>query len=121
LKILLDENMPHKLRAFLPGHEAITVAYLDRIGVKNGELIKAAEAGGFDVLVTSDQGIPHQQNMTGMKLALVVLSTPDWNVVKTNLPAIAAAVNAAAAGSYTRVDCGRVARPRFRPKGPAPE
>jgi predicted nuclease of predicted toxin-antitoxin system len=106
LKILLDENLPHKLRGFLRGHEAITVAYLNWIGIKNGELIKAAEAAGFDVLVTSDQGIPHQQNMAGMKLALVVLSTPDWNLVQRRVALIAAAVDAALPGSYTRVDCG---------------
>ena len=104
MKILLDENAPHKLRGCLPGHEAITVAYLKWIGIKNGELIKAAEAAGFDVLVTSDQGIPYQQNMAGMKLALVVLSTPDWNVVRTHVAAIAAAVDAATPGSCTRVE-----------------
>ena len=43
--------------------------------VENGELLKAGEAAGFDVMVTSDQNIVHQQNLTRRRLALVVLGS----------------------------------------------
>jgi hypothetical protein len=58
VKVLLGENMPHKLRALMGGHEVVTVAYMGWVGTKNGKLLNAAESAGFDVLVTSDQGIP---------------------------------------------------------------
>ena len=83
MRVLLDENVPHKLRGLLTGHEVVTVAYLKWIGIKNGDLLRCAAEAGFDVLVTSDQGIPYEQNMTGRKLAMVMLSTPDWNLIKT--------------------------------------
>ena len=54
MKALLDEDIPHKLRGHLSAHETVTVAYLGWSGLKNGELLKAAEGAAFDVLVTSD-------------------------------------------------------------------
>lgn len=42
MKILLDENMPHDLRHFLPGHEVFTVAYMQWTGTRNGELLARA-------------------------------------------------------------------------------
>jgi len=62
MRVLCDENIPHGLRGLLPEHDVVTVAYLNWTGIKNSELLKAAEEAGFDVLITSDQGIPHQQH-----------------------------------------------------------
>jgi hypothetical protein len=67
-------------------------------------LLTAAEAAGFDVLVTADKNIRHQQSLQGRSIALVVLSTPQWPVVKLHLGKIAAAVNTATPGSYVDVD-----------------
>ena len=61
-------------------------------------------ASGFDVLVTADKNMRYQQNLEGRRIALVVLSTPQWPVVKLHLEKIAAAVNAATTGSYIEVD-----------------
>ena len=72
--------------------------------MKNGELLRAAEDAAFDVLVTSDKGIKYQQNLTGRSIALVVLSQGRWGPVRQRLEAIAAAVDAATAGSYTEVE-----------------
>ncbi len=71
---------------------------------KNGDLLRAAEDAAFDVLVTSDKGIRYQQNLTGRKLALVVLTQGRWRLVRQRLGAIAAAVDAATPGSYTEVE-----------------
>jgi hypothetical protein len=106
------ENIPHKLRILLPDHDVTTVAYLNWIGIKNGELLKAAEEAGFDVLITSDQGIPYQQNMAGRKLAMIMLSTPNWNMVKEAASKISAALAVAAPGSFTNVDIGIWSRRR---------
>jgi hypothetical protein len=78
------------------------------------------EDAGFDVLVTSDQGIPYQQKMTGRRLAVIMLSTPDWNMLRTAVfPIIAAAIAAAVPGSFTPVDCRTFSRRRPKPEGPA--
>ena len=71
---------------------------------ENGALLNAAGEAGFDVLVTSDKRIRYQQNLTGRKIALVVLSQGRWRLVRHRLEAIAAAVDAATAGSYTAVE-----------------
>jgi hypothetical protein len=56
------------------------------------------------VLVTADKNIRYQQNLEGRRLALVVLSTPQWPVVKLHVDKIIAAVNAATPGSYFDVE-----------------
>jgi len=71
--------------------------------LENGELLNAAEAAGFDVMVTSDQNIRYQQNLTSRKLALVVLGSnirPD----RDHGPAITAKVDAATPGSYEFIE-----------------
>jgi hypothetical protein len=52
--VLLDENLPQKLRLFLTGHEVVSVAYQGWAGISNGALIAAAEEAGFDAIITAD-------------------------------------------------------------------
>jgi len=63
-----------------------------------------AEQAGFDVFVTADKNMRYQQNLKGRTIAIVVLSTPQWPVVRLHLGRIAAAVNAAMPGSYVEVE-----------------
>ena len=72
--------------------------------LKNGDLLDAAEVAAFDVTVTSDKSIKHQQNLAGRKIALVVLSQGRWRLVRQRLDAIAAAVEAVTPASYTEVE-----------------
>jgi hypothetical protein len=72
--------------------------------LENGELLRAAEVAGFDVMVTSDQNIRFQQNLTGRKLALVVLGSNIWPVVRNHGAAIAARLDAATPGSYEFIE-----------------
>ena len=69
----------------------------------NGDLLAEAERAGFDVLLTADKNMRYQPNLAARKIALVVLSTPQWPVVRLHPERIAAAVNAATPGSYTEV------------------
>ena len=55
MKVLLDENLDHALRKLLEPHEVVTVTYMGWAGIKNGELLLAAEDNGFDVLLTGDR------------------------------------------------------------------
>jgi hypothetical protein len=102
--ILFDHGTPAPLIPFLKGH-AITKARArgwDRIS--NGDLLKAAETAGFDLLLTTDKNIRYQQNLTGRKIAIVVLGNSQWQIVRLNVERIALAVNEAKPGSYAVVD-----------------
>jgi predicted nuclease of predicted toxin-antitoxin system len=79
LRILFDKNVLVGVRRFLSGHEARTFVEMQwHPQLENGELLRAAEAAGFDAIITSDQNIVHQQNLTGRKLAMVVLGSNIW-------------------------------------------
>jgi DMSO/TMAO reductase YedYZ molybdopterin-dependent catalytic subunit len=110
VRVLLDENLPHRLRHALAGHEVMTVAFRGWSGVKNGELLKLAEADGFDVLLTADGNLTYQQNLSGRSIALVGLTALVWEMILPHLPEIVAAVEAAAPGSFRVVECGRFRR-----------
>jgi hypothetical protein len=101
--ILLDNAVPRGIRQYLSGH--IVTECRDRgwDTLSNGELLTAAEAAGFEVLVTTDKNIRYQQNLTGRKIAIVVLGEGRWRLIKPILANVRAAVNAATPGSYTEV------------------
>lgn len=107
---MLDENIPHDLRLHLSHHDTYTVAYLGWSGLKNGRLLEAAEASGFDALVTGDLSISHQQNLTGTRIGIVHLSAIAWPVIEPHLAKIVKAVDEVEPGSFARVDCGVFAR-----------
>jgi hypothetical protein len=104
LRILFDRNVPVKVRGFLSQHEVWTITEMNwSPRLKNGELLNAAEAAGFDVLLTCDQNIRHQQNLTGRKLALVILTSNLWPSVLNCGSAIDLAVENATRGSYQTI------------------
>ena len=76
MRILLDECMPELLRRDIAGHQVSTVSEMGWAGTKNGRLLDAAEAAGFDILLTVDRNIEHQQNLRGRSISLVVLDAP---------------------------------------------
>jgi len=106
VRVLLDENLPHRLRTAITGHQVETVKYKGWNGLKNGELLRAAEADGVQVLVTGDKNVIYQQSMAGRDIALVILSAQDFEVIEAHLPKIQAALDRAQAGSFESVDCG---------------
>jgi hypothetical protein len=107
MKIILDESAPQKLRLLIEGsHEVITTWFQGWSGLKNGALLTAAEEAGFDLFITADQELSYQQNLTGRKIALLVLSPNNWSVVKARMPAIRAAINAAKSGRFVFLDIG---------------
>ena len=79
MRVLLDENVDRRLkRAFDEQHEVSTVPERGWAGMKNGELLE--EAGkDFDVLVTTDRGMPNQQNLSRFDLAVIVLESKSNN------------------------------------------
>jgi hypothetical protein len=58
MRLLLDECVDERLRFLFPGHDCQTARFANLAGLKNGHLLEAAEAAGFDILITVDQNIP---------------------------------------------------------------
>ncbi len=83
----------------------------------NGDLLAAAEQSGFAVLITADQNIRYQNNLTGRMIALLVLSTNTWRVLRDHPRLITDAANRARPGSYEKVEFPR--SPRRRRPAPA--
>jgi len=112
LRLLLDENLDHALRKFLHPHEVVTVSYMGWAGLKNGELLQAAEENGIEVLITGDRTLTNEQNLTGRRLAIITLSAIQLPIIKQNLPKIMAAIDGVVPGSFQVVDCGTFSRKR---------
>lgn len=73
MRILFDESTPRGLGRGFVGHETAAATRLGWAGVHNGELLRRAVATGFDVLVTADRNMRHQQNIAKSGIAVVVL------------------------------------------------
>jgi hypothetical protein len=115
LRILLDHNVPVGVRDFLTRHEVSTVIEMHwPPQIENGELLKAADAGNFDVLLTSDQNIKHQQDLSHRKLALVVLGSNIWPIVRNHQGGIQAAIETSTPGSYQFVEMPLPKKPQKR-------
>ena len=93
MRILLDEQLPRQLAAHLSGHDAVTVQQRGWAGLKNGELLRRAAAGGFEVFLTSDQNIEFQQNLKKSEILVVVLVAVT-NTLEDLLPLIPATLDA---------------------------
>jgi hypothetical protein len=102
--ILFDHVTPRGVARFLPGHTVTKAKERGWDKLTNGNLLAEAEQAGFDVLLAADKNMRYQQNLTGRRIALVVLSTPQWPRVRLHMERIAAAVNAATPGSYAEVE-----------------
>jgi predicted nuclease of predicted toxin-antitoxin system len=76
MKLLLDENLPHEFRHLLTSHQVFTASYMRWRGVRNGELLARAAAGGFDALISLDAGIQYQQNLSTLPCSVVLLKVP---------------------------------------------
>src|SRR5215469_2015 len=104
LRILFD-NVPIGVRRFLLKHEVRTIVEMEWPDqLENGELLQEAEQSDFDVLVTADQNIRYQQNLTGRKLALLVLGSNIWPIVREYSAEISTGIDASGPGSYTFIE-----------------
>lgn len=77
MKLLLDENLPKRLKLDFPEHEIFTVSDMGWNGKKNGELLKPLLENSFDVLLTFDRNMQFQQNFKKYTIAVFVLNAPD--------------------------------------------
>jgi len=102
VRILFDQGTPAPLRDHLPGHSVETAYEKGWSALRNGELLEKAEAE-FDVLITTDRNLRHQQNMAGRRIAVLVLPTTSWPRLQSITQKIAAAVDVLKPGQYVDV------------------
>ena len=95
MRILFDQGTPAPLISFLEGHTVTKAKDAGWDKLVNGELLKAAEEAGFEVLLTTDKNMAAQQNLKSRAIAIVVLGNSRWRVVQRHIRKIAARVNAA--------------------------
>jgi hypothetical protein len=103
--VLFDNGTPRNLARYLIDHHTVTEARArgwDKL--ENGELLGAAEAAGFDVILTTDRNLRYQQNLAGRRIAVVALGKGRWTLIKPHVAKVVAAVNSAAPGSYAEVE-----------------
>lgn len=105
MKLLLDECVDQRLRFLFPGHDCQTAQFARLAGLKNGHLLEAAEEAGFDVLITVDQNIPDQQNLSERRIAVVILCGPTNRLrdLAVLAPAAISAIVSIGAGAVVRV------------------
>jgi hypothetical protein len=84
MRILLDECVHAGIKKAFPGHTVQTVPEAGWSGIKNGKLL-ALVAGHFDVFLTIDQNIRHQQNLANLPFAILFVSVPN-NMIDSYLP-----------------------------------
>ncbi len=104
MRVLFDQGTPVQIRRSLEEHTVSTAREQGWSTLANGDLLRAAEETGFDVLLTTDKNMRYQQNLAGRRITIIVLGNGLWPFVKPMLPQVVAAVNAAKLGSYTEVE-----------------
>jgi len=104
MKILVDECLPRALKHKFPDHECRTVREMGWSGQKNGALLALAESE-FDVLITIDQSIEHQQQLARRHIALLILKALSNQIedLEPILPDVQAALLQIRPGSVIRV------------------
>lgn len=105
MRILLDECIDEGLRRCFRDHDCQTCRYAGLKGLSNGQLLTAAEQAGFDVLITVDQNMPHQQKLLGREICLVVLQahTTDFDDLLSLIPDLLTALETMRPGDVVRI------------------
>ena len=104
MKILLDECIDRRLARELSGHFVRTVPQAGWASIENGALLTLAE-GKYDVFITVDQNLRHQQNLPKFRIAVLVIGAPSNRLgdLLPLVPAILAALASCKPGLATRV------------------
>jgi hypothetical protein len=103
MNILFDQGTPVPLRPELPVHQIQTAHELGWATLTNGNLLAAAETR-FDALITTDKNLRYQQNLTGRKLAILVLPTTSWPRLREHIAEIRTAVDSLLPGDFRELE-----------------
>jgi hypothetical protein len=104
MRVLFDNGTPRGIAAALTEHVVEECRSRGWDSLSNGQLLDAADAAGFDVLLTTDRNMRHQQTLSGRKIAIVILSKGRWKLIRGRLALIATAIADAKPGRFTEVE-----------------
>jgi hypothetical protein len=104
MRLLLDECVTRYIKRDLSGFDVHTIEQAGCKGLKNGALLRAA-AGVYDVLITVDRSIPHQQNLGGASIAILILEAHSnaYQHLKLLMPRAVAALQTITPGDVVRI------------------
>jgi hypothetical protein len=102
MRVLFDYGTPVPLRRALTNHTVSTAYDMGWTDLDNGALLKAANTR-FDALITTDRNLRYQQNLTGLRLAILVLPTTSWPKIQPHEERVSAAVNALRPGDFVEL------------------
>lgn len=102
MRILFDHGTPAPLRRALAGHTISTAYEMGWAELDNGALLLAAEAN-FDALITTDKNLRYQQDVSGRRLAILVLPTTSWPKIQVHEAQVVVAVNALRSGDFAEL------------------
>jgi hypothetical protein len=102
--VLFDQGTPVGIRRYLEHHTVKTALEQGWSRLENGDLLREAEKAGFDVLLTTDKNMGHQQNLSQRKIAIVSLGRNRWSLIRPFLDRIVKAVDAAKPGTHVIVE-----------------
>jgi predicted nuclease of predicted toxin-antitoxin system len=107
MRIPIDECINQRLRDSLPGHECETARYAGLGGLKNGDLLTAAENARFDVLLTVDQGIEYEQNLSRRTIAVIILCAKSIRLkdLLPLMPACLTQLKSIQPGQIVKIEC----------------
>ena len=103
MKVLFDQGTPVPLRRHLSNHRVETAFERGWSNLRNSALLGCAEAEGFELLVTTDQGLRHQQDLAGRRLSVLVLLSTSWPRIEARVERIVAAIERIAPGECVEV------------------
>ena len=103
MKILFDQGTPAPLRHHQAGHSVDTAYEQGWSDLRNGDLLTEAEENGYQLLITTDQNIRYQQNLTGRLLGILVLRSTSWPRMQLRIEDIRIVVDGMQPGDYKEI------------------
>ncbi len=105
MRILLDECIDEGMRFAFTGHHCQSCRYAGLKGLSNGRLLSAAEEAGFDVMITVDQNMEHQQSLRGRAISLIILQASSTNLedLQVLLPEVLGTLETLRPGEVVRI------------------
>ena len=107
MRILFDQGVPVPLRRYLSDHSIDTAYERGWSALDNGALLEHAEQDGYELLITTDQNLRHQQKIAGRPLAVLVLMSTSWPRLQQQIDDIRAALVGARPGAVVEVQVRR--------------
>ena len=77
MKLLLDENLPKRLKKDFPEYEIVHIRDKGWNGISNGKLLELIISDKFDALLTFDKNMRYQQNFEKYSITVFVLNASD--------------------------------------------